>query len=126
MSEPLDGPYRRVALKDLDIEMSVGLKAWERERRQTLRVSVEMWAPLAPGPFARLEQCIDYDRVHAHITSTWPARSHTELLETLADELLTFVFEDAQIAAARVTLEKPEVYPGTATPAVTFFRRRGD
>lgn len=126
MSEPIDGPFRRVALQDLDIEMSVGLKDWERKRRQTVRVSVDMWAPLGRGPFERLDQCIDYDRVHAHIAGTWPARPHTDLLETLADELLAFVLEDPQVQAARVTLAKPEVYPGAATPAVTFFRRQGD
>jgi dihydroneopterin aldolase len=118
------GPYRCVALRDFEADMSIGIVPWERERRQRVCVDVEMWSPLPEGPFERLDQCIDYDRVHAYLAQSWTQRPHTDLLETLADELLRFVLEDPQVEAARVTVRKPEVYPGPAQPEVQFFRER--
>ena len=111
----------RVILRDVQTEAQVGLHDWERhpERPTRLVVNVEMWAPV--GVTAGF---IDYDRVRAAIHA-WPARAHTDLLETLAEELVAVCFEEALVQACRVSVMKPDVFNDTAAVGVEFYRVRG-
>jgi len=80
----------RVFLKDVVVDLSVGLHPWERhpERPTRLIVNVEMFAslPMAEGAF------INYDHVRQKIQG-WAGREHFELLETLAEEVVGTCFE---------------------------------
>src|ERR1700676_5469990 len=75
-------------LTDVVVEVHVGLHPWERhpERPSRVVVNVEMTAATGPG---RLDRdgapLLDYDPVRAALRG-WPARPHTELLETLVEE----------------------------------------
>ena len=118
--------HQRVFLSDIAVEISVGIAPWERLRRQRVTVSVEMYSHAREHSYRDITQCIDYDRVHREIAENWPKRPHTDLLETLAEALISFLFEDARVDAARVTLRKPEVYPDAAAAGVEMFRHRSD
>ena len=72
----------------------------------------------------RIEQCIDYSRLYRYLTTAWPDRGHTDLLETLAHDLLAFAFQDATITAVRVRLAKLDVYLDDAVPVVELMQRR--
>ncbi len=111
----------RVVLRDVQTEAQVGLHDWERhpERPTRLVVNVEMWAPL--GVAAGF---IDYDRVRAAIRA-WPSRPHTDLLETLAEELVAVCFEEGRVQACRVSVMKPDVFNDAAAIGVEFYRVRG-
>ncbi len=112
----------RVVLRDVQTEAQVGLHEWERhpERPTRLLVNVDMLAPHdAAAGF------IDYDRVRAAIRA-WPARPHTELLETLAEELVSVCFEDSRVQACRVSVMKPDVFNEVAAVGVEFYRVRGE
>ena len=122
--EPVFDPLRshvRVILRDVQTEARVGLHAWERhpERSTRLLVNVDMWAPHDAAA-----AYIDYDRVRAAIRR-WPARPHTDLLETLAEELVAVCFEDARVQACRVSVVKPDVFNEAAGAGVEFYRVRG-
>lgn len=111
----------RVVLRDVAVDVRIGLHAWERhpERPQRLIVNVEMFAdwPLKSGGY------IDYDAVRSHILS-WRDRPHVDLLETLAEDLIAACFERPEVAACRVRIEKPHVFPEAAGAGVEIFRRR--
>ena len=113
--------HMKVILRDVQTEAQVGLHDWERhpERPTRLVVNVEMWAPL--GVVAGF---IDYDRLRAAIRA-WPARPHTDLLETLAEELVAVCFEEARVQACRVSVMKPDVFNDAAAVGVEFYRVRG-
>ena len=112
----------RVVLKDVAVDVSVGLHPWERhpERPTRLLINVEMFAgwPLSQGAF------IDYDSVRDHIRN-WAGRPHVELLETLAEEVIAACFALPAVEACRVRVEKPQVFPEAAGAGVEIFRRRG-
>lgn len=109
--------YVRVILKDVQTEAQLGLHAWERhpERPTRLVVNVEM--------FAHDAAFIDYDPVRSAIRS-WPARPHTDLLETLAEELATLCFADAHVQACRVSVMKPDIFNEVGAAGVEFYRVR--
>ena len=70
---------------------------------------------------------LGYRPVEYHATSREFARRGRildELLETLLEELVAFVFEDARVEWCRVAIKKPHVFHGVAVPEVAFFRER--
>jgi len=111
----------RVFLKDVVVDLSVGLHPWERhpERPTRLVINVEMFAdwPLADGAF------INYDHVRQRILS-WAGRPHVELLETLAEEVISACFELPLVQACKVQVTKPQVFNEAAGAGVEIFRKR--
>ncbi len=116
----------RVLLRDVHVQVSVGLHPWERhpERPSRLIVNVDMFAH-APGPVdgAGRAGIIDYDPVRRAITQ-WPGRPHVELLETLAEELVGVCFTQPAVQACRVSVVKPDIFNEVAAVGVEVFRVR--
>jgi dihydroneopterin aldolase len=103
-SMPGEG-YVRVVLRDVQTEAHVGLHPWERhpERPTRLVVNVEMFARHEKGDF------IDYDPIRAFLRS-WPTRPHTDLLETLVDEVVALGFANPRVRVCRVSVMKPDIF----------------
>jgi FolB domain-containing protein len=121
--------YERVALEDLTVELQVGVNQWERTpgKAQRLLVTVEMFRHRGAFSGGSIADCIDYDRVYRHIAAGWtPARAHTDLLESLLEELVAVCFGDERVEACRVAIRKPHVYNGHAVPVVEVYRLRSD
>lgn len=123
MATPAWDPNRshiRVFLRSLQTEARLGLHPWERhpERPTRLIVNVEMLAP-ADGelPF------LDYDGVRDAVRA-WPHRPHTDLLETLAEELVALCFANPAVQACRVAVEKPDIFNEADAAGVEIFRVR--
>ena len=125
MTEPAWNPncsHVRVLLRNVQTEAHVGLHPWERhpERATRLLVNVEMFAPTSgPEPAG----FIDYDHIRDAI-KTWPARPHTDLLETLAEELVALCFSIPPVQACRVSVVKPDIFNEAEAAGVEFFRVR--
>jgi 7,8-dihydroneopterin aldolase/epimerase/oxygenase len=115
----------RVVLKDVAVEVQVGLHPWERhpERPTRLVVTVEMFAHLGGGAAAGDRGFIDYDRVRDALKA-WPSRPHTPLLETLAEELVQLCFADPRVEACRVLLMKPDIFNEAAGAGIEIYRLR--
>ena len=114
--------YTRTVLRDVQTEAAVGLHPWERhpERPTRLIVNVEMFAH-AGGDVQGAY--IDYDPVRTAI-ATWPSRPHTDLLETLVEELIARCFENPRVEACRVSVVKPDVFNEAAAAGVEAYRIR--
>jgi dihydroneopterin aldolase len=117
--------YIRVMLRDLVTEAHVGLHAWERhpERPTRLLVNIEMFAALHGPAGAIAEGLIDYDPVRTTLKS-WPSRPHTDLLETLVDELIELCFRHPAVTACRVSVMKPDIFNEAAAAGVEVYRIR--
>ena len=115
----------RVMLRDVLTEAHVGLHPWERhpDRPTRLIVSVEMFADLKPGQTAASYPLLNYDPVRSALKS-WPYRPHTDLLETLADELVSICFANPAVKACRVSVVKPDIFNEAAGAGVELSRSR--
>ncbi len=119
------GDEVRIVVRDMVVELRIGIHPWERHQPQRVIVNVEMFAP-APAPHAwqELGDVLDYDRIRNRVKGEWPTRPHVDFLETYVEELLALCFEDGKCAAARVSITKPDIFPETAAVGVEVFRRR--
>ena len=119
--------YMRVLLRDVEVEVPVGLHPWERhpERPSRLIVNVELFAHVpAGGRAARVAKpAIDYDVIREALRK-WPRRRHVPLLETLAEELIRLAFRNPRVEACRVSLVKPDIFNEAAGAGVELYRRR--
>jgi dihydroneopterin aldolase len=117
----------RVMLRGVRTEAHVGRHAWERhaERPTRLIVDVDMLAPTEGSVGGEgAAPLIDYDCVRDAIKA-WPSRPHTDLLETLAEELVKICFSIPAVQACRVSVQKPDIFNEADAAGIELFRVRG-
>jgi dihydroneopterin aldolase len=115
----------RIVVKDMVVELRIGIHPWEKHRPQRVIVNVEMFARApAPGAWRELGDVLDYDRIRDRVKGDWPDRPHVDFLETYVEELIALCFADPKCEAARVSITKPDIFPETAAVGVEVFRRR--
>lgn len=100
-----------IILRKMRIMLRIGIHAHERAP-QPLSVSVQARGMIPPAP-RDLGDVLDYERIRNYVQHDWPQRAHTDLLETLAVDLLGFIFQDPRIGEAEITLVKPDAFPET-------------
>jgi dihydroneopterin aldolase len=120
--------YQRIALRDITIEMSVGIADWEREPgfRQRVIVNIELFSHKENHGGRGIQSFINYDPIHEFVVNEWPKRPHMDLLEPLAEELVELCLETPTVEACRVSLQKPDVYQDTGAAVVELYRIRSD
>ena len=116
----------RITLRDFEIHLRLGLHAWERhdERPTRLLVSVELSLPLARY-YAEAGGYLNYDPIRTFLAG-WASRPHTEYIETLAEDLLDFLFAKTPAARACVDLRKPDIFKDAAAVGVSYDVSRED
>lgn len=100
-----------------------GLHDWERhpERPNRLQVDVDLFSFGDVPRAVDAANFMDYDRLRNAILA-WAHRPHTDLLETLAEDLLTVCLADPLADAARVSVIKPDIFPEANGAGVELFR----
>ena len=125
MIDPRLADCRRLFLRDHVLPLSIGVHAHEKRAPQRVLINVDVWVPLAHTTPRRdaIEEVFDYDLIRRAIAGC-VARGHIELQETLADELLATLLAHPLVRAARVSTEKPDVYPDCTSVGVEVFAFR--
>ncbi len=103
---------RRLFLRNHEVRMNIGVHDFEKRGEQRVLINVELWVPLAESTprHDRLDEVLDYDFIRRSIVARL-ARGHVHLQETLCDDVLAMMLAHPKVRAARVSSEKPDVYP---------------
>jgi 7,8-dihydroneopterin aldolase/epimerase/oxygenase len=109
------------------VQLSLGVHEFEKRGPQRVLINVDLYAPLAQSTPRRdaLDEVLDYDFIRRSIAGRLAA-GHVQLQETLADELLAALLAHPQVRAARVSTEKPDVYPDCTSVGVEVFGFRNE
>ena len=113
---------RRLFLRDYEVYINIGVHDFEKTREQRVLINVDLYIPLAVStPQAdELEEVVDYDFMRRSIGDR-VARGHIHLQETLCDDVLAQMLTHPKVRAARVSTEKPDVYPDCASVGCEVF-----
>ena len=113
---------RRLFLRDYEVRMNIGVHDFEKRGEQRVLINVDLFVPLAQStPQAdKLHEVLDYDFIRSTIAER-VARGHIHLQETLVDDVLQLMLAHPQVRAARVSTEKPDVYPDCDAVGVEVF-----
>ena len=113
---------RRLFLRNYSVRIHIGVHDFEKQGEQRVLFNVDLWVPLALStPSAdELDEVVDYDFIRRTIIAR-VAHGHIQLQETLADDVLRLMLEHPRVRAARVSTEKPDVYPDCDAVGVEVF-----
>ena len=112
LSPPALVDCRRLFLRNYAVDVNIGVHDFEKLGTQRVLFNVDLYVPLALSTPQddRLDEVVDYDFIRSTIAAR-VAQGHVELQETLCDELLRQMLAHPRVRAARVSTQKPDVYP---------------
>jgi dihydroneopterin aldolase len=113
---------RRLFLRDYEIWINIGVHEFEKKGEQRVLINVDLFIPLALSTPTQdnLDEVVDYDFIRRSIAER-VAKGHIQLQETLADDVLQVMLSHPRVRAARVSTEKPDVYPDCDAVGVEVF-----
>ena len=134
---------RHVFLRDLVLPARIGVHPHEHLGPQRVRINVDLTvedegaravtgdgvAALSRPPVGRpvgqdeLSRVVDYEAV-ADAVRAIVAAGHVRLVETLAERIAEVCLVDRRVAAARVRVEKLDIFPDATSVGVEVERRR--
>jgi len=126
-SDPRLTDCRRLFLRGYEVWINIGVHDFEKTGEQRVRIDVDLFVPLALStPVSdHLDEVLDYDFIRRTVAER-AARGHVHLQETLADDVLRAMLAHPMVRAARVSTEKPDVYPDCDAVGVEVFGFRDD
>ncbi len=113
---------RRVFLSNYEIWINIGVHDFEKKGEQRVKINVDLYIPLALSTptHDKLDEVVDYDFIRREI-GVRVSQGHINLQETLADDVLARMLAHPKVRAARVSTEKPDVYPDCESVGVEVF-----
>jgi dihydroneopterin aldolase len=112
LTQPSLMDCRRLFLRDYEVWINIGVHDFEKRGEQRVLINVDLFIPLAVStPKAdELDEVVDYDFIRRTIAGR-VKQGHIHLQETLCDDVLALMLAHPNVRAARVSTEKPDVYP---------------
>lgn len=116
---------RQVFLRDMVLMASIGVYAHERTVRQRIRINVDLSVEDDSAGVGRddLARVVDYAKLADQVRALC-AVEHVRLVETLAERIAEAALADIRVIAARITVEKLDIFPDAVSAGVTVERRR--
>ena len=113
-----------VVVRGLALMCSIGIRRAERDRKQRVRVSVELTATEEAGfPGEDRRRVINYEKVVAAIREI-ASSGHIELCEGFAERVCAACFADPRVEVVRVWVEKLDVFAEADGVGAILERRR--
>ena len=122
LSHPSLMDCRRLFLSTYEVFINIGVHAFEKTGEQRVLINVDLYIPLALStPKAdELDEVVDYDFIRRSIAGR-VTQGHIHLQETLCDDVLVLMLAHPKVRAARVSTEKPDVYPDCESVGCEVF-----
>ena len=122
LSHPSLMECRRLFLRNYEVRIHIGVHDFEKKGEQRVLINVDLFIPLALStPKAdELAEVVDYDFMRRSIADRVKL-GHVHLQETLCDDVLALMLAHPHVKAARVSTEKPDVYPDCDAVGVEVF-----
>ena len=112
LSHPSLMDCRRLFLRDYEVWINIGVHDFEKKGEQRVLINVDLYIPLAESTpqHDELNEVVDYDFIRRTIIER-VKKGHIHLQETLCDDVLALMLAHPKVRAAKVSTEKPDVYP---------------
>ncbi|MGO9360737.1 MAG: dihydroneopterin aldolase [Xanthobacteraceae bacterium] len=123
-TETMMSDHVEVKLKNVIVDCACGVHPWEKhpERPNRLSINVTLFAKLTHRRLAEFGY-IDYDFIRNYLKQL-ESRPHTDLIETLLDEIVDRCFIDERVDACRVSIMKLDIFTETEAAGVEVYRTR--
>ncbi len=129
MTSPLLHPAlsdcRRLFLRNYEVMSNIGVHDFEKQGEQRVLFNVDLFIPLSESTPQndQLDEVVDYDFIR-HTIDVRLAQGHTQLQETLCDDIVSELLKHPKIRAVQMSTQKPDVYTDCEAVGVEVFRFR--
>ncbi|HHK5983467.1 dihydroneopterin aldolase [Neisseria sp. P0004.S004] len=113
----------KIFLYGMKADTLIGVYDWERERKQTLILDLEISVPERTGTSDDIGDTIHYGEV-CEVVRRNLAEQDFLLLETLAEHIAQLILNDFGAAKVRVRIVKPGILPDVAQVGIEIERVR--
>jgi dihydroneopterin aldolase len=127
LSHPSLMDCRRLFLRNYEVWINIGVHDFEKRGEQRVLINVDLYIPLAQSTPTQdeLDEVVDYDFMRRSIAQR-VKQGHIHLQETLCDDVLALMLAHPLVKAARVSTEKPDVYPDCEAVGCEVFGLKKD
>lgn len=115
------GAVRRLFVRDLMVECSIGIHSHEHHGAQRVRVNVDLSVRDDRPVADRIANVISYDHIVGGVEAIVSA-GHINLVETLADLIGDFCMSDRRVVSARIRVEKLDAISSAGSVGVEIER----
>ena len=113
---------RHVFIRDLVLTCLIGVHKHERKKPQRIRINLDLAVrDEISTKIDRLEDVVCYEDVASGIRSI-VARGHVNLVETLAEQIADLCLHDERVRAARIRIEKLDIFKDAVSAGVEIER----
>ena len=117
---------RKVIIKDLTFNTSIGIHDFEKEKEQQIKFNIEIDInPSLKAVENDLSSIINYESVINKIKSI-TQKKHYNLLETLAEDIFSNLFLFKNIIKIKLRIEKPEIIKNTSSVGIEITKKKND
>lgn len=116
--------YRHTLVKDLVLQMHIGVYGEEKGRAQRARINLDLSVLDTTPDDHHLSSIVDYCAIVNKIRDHALNREHVHLVETLAEEIAAICLEDDRVRIARVRVEKLDAIADAEAAGVEIERTR--
>ena len=117
---------RKVLIKDLVLNMFVGIHNFEKKKKQRVKFNlvININPNLVPND-KDLKSIVNYEKV-IKVINKIIARKHYPLLETLAEKIFDKLFENMRIKKILLRIEKLDVIKNTTSVGIELEKTRSN
>ena len=115
---------RKVIIKNLVLNIFIGIHDFEKKKKQRVRFNIEV----ITNPFVKpnnkdLKTILNYEEIINKIKDL-VKKEHHELLEDLAENIFTIIFQNNLAQKAKIKIEKLEIIKNSESVGVEFSKSR--
>ncbi|MAL80382.1 MAG: hypothetical protein CMN55_14950 [Sneathiella sp.] len=127
---PLDklvnpGKTHKIFIRDLVIDMLIGVYSHEKTTPQPVRINIEMTVSDATGPIDdNYRNVVCYETITNHVIRM-ATGEHVNLVETLAERTAAICLANERVSLVTVKIEKLNAIKNTSSVGVEILRTRG-
>ena len=117
---------RKVIIKNLILNIFVGLHDFEKEKKQRVRINLEISSDGNLKPDNKnLQSIVNYEEVINKI-SLIANKKHYELLEDLAENIFEIIFNYKIVKKIKLKLEKLDIIKETESVGIEIKKRKNE
>lgn len=114
-----------IFIRDLELEMFVGVLDHEKDKKQRVLVNIELAVePTPDGPKDEILNVVSYADIVEKIQNI-ATRGHINLLESFAEKIASSCLEDKRAREISVCVEKTDIYENARGIGCRIIRRQG-
>ncbi len=115
---------RKVIIKDLILNISIGIHNFEKKRRQRVKFNIEILTnPYVIPNNKDLNSILNYEEIVNRIDNITHLKHH-ELLEDLAENILNMIFKSKLVKRVNLKIEKLDILKKTKSVGIEVSKSK--